>query len=370
MSALFSPITLRGLTLSNRIIVSPMCQYVAEDGKPNTWHLIHLGGLALSGAGMLCIEGTAVEPDGRITPADLGLWNDATEAAFKPLLAAVRQYSKIAVAMQLAHAGRKGSSHVPWGGGQLIPVSEGGWLNHAPSPVPQKDGEAAPLALDDAGLDRVRKAFVQATQRAARLGFDAIEIHGAHGYLIHEFLSPIANRRTDKYGGPLENRMRFPLEIFEAVRAAFPPAKPVGVKVSATDWVDGGWNLEQTVEFAKELKKRGADWVTASSGGISPLQRIPLGPGYQLPFAEGIKHGSGITTVAIGLITEARQAEEIIASGKADLVALARAMLYDPRWGWHAAAELGATVDAPPSYWRAPPHEYKSVFGNTAYGAR
>jgi 2,4-dienoyl-CoA reductase-like NADH-dependent reductase (Old Yellow Enzyme family) len=324
MSVLFSPITLRGLTLSNRIVVSPMCQYVGENGKANTWHLVHLGGLALSGAGMLCIEGTAVEPDGRITPGDLGLWDDVTEAAFKPVLAAVRRYSKVAVAIQLAHAGRKGSSRVPWEGGQLIPVSEGGWLNHAPSPVSQKDREAEPLALDEAGLDRIRKAFGDATKRAARLGFDAIEIHGAHGYLIHEFLSPIANRRTDKYGGPLENRMRFPLEIFEVVRAAFPPAKPVGVKVSATDWVDGGWNLQQTLEYAEELKKRGADWVTASSGGVSPLQRIAVGPGYQLPLAEGIKRGSGIITVAVGLITKAQQAEEIIASGKADLVALAR----------------------------------------------
>jgi 2,4-dienoyl-CoA reductase-like NADH-dependent reductase (Old Yellow Enzyme family) len=211
---------------------------------------------------------------------------------------------------------------------------------------------------------------VEATKRAARLGFDAIEIHGAHGYLIHEFLSPIANRRSDKYGGPLENRMRFPLEIFEAVRAAFPPAKPVGVKASATDWVEGGWNLQQRIEYAKELKKRGADWVTASSGGVSALQRIPIAPVYELLFAGGIRHGSGITTVAVGLITKAQQAEEIIASGRADLVALARAMLYDPRWGWHAAAELGATVDAPPPYWRAPPHEHKSVFGNTTYGAR
>ena len=202
------------------------------------------------------------------------------------MLAAVRQYSKIAVAIQLAHAEK--AQLCAREGGQLIPLSEGGWPNHAPSPVAQKDGEAVPLALDDAGLERVRKAFVEATKRAVRLGFDAIEIHGAHGYLIHEFLSPIANQRTDKYGGPLENCMRFPLEIFEAVRAAFPPARPVGVKVSATDWVDGGWNLEQTIEFAKELKKRGADWVTASSGGISPLQRIPVGPGYQLPLAEGI----------------------------------------------------------------------------------
>jgi 2,4-dienoyl-CoA reductase-like NADH-dependent reductase (Old Yellow Enzyme family) len=370
MSALFSPITLRGLTLSNRIIVSPMCQYVAEGGKANDWHLVHLGGLALSGAGMLCVEGTAVEPDGRITPGDLGLWDDVTEDAFKPVLAAVRRNSKIAVAIQLAHAGRKGSSRVPWEGGGLISESEGGWVNQAPSPLSQKSGEAEPAALDDAGLDRVRTNFVKATKRAQRLGFDAIEIHGAHGYLIHEFLSPIANQRTDKYGGPLENRMRFPLEIFEAVRGAFPPAKPVGVKVSATDWIDGGWNLEQTVEYAKELKKRGADWVTASSGGISPLQTIPVGPGYQLPFAEGIRRGADIVTVAVGLITEAQQAEKIVAGGEADLVALARGMLYDPRWGWHAAAELGATVDAPPPYWRAPPHEHKGLFRNTTYGSR
>src|SRR6202140_872092 len=368
MSALFSPITLRSVVLPNRVLVSPMCQYSADSGEANTWHLMHIGSLAFSGAGMLCIEATAVEPVGRITPSDLGLWDEKTEAALRPILAAVRRYSKIAVAIQLAHAGRKGSSRVPWEGGQLIPASEGGWLNHAPSSVPQKDGEAEPLARDDAGLDRVRKAFVEATKRAARLGFDAIEVHGAHGYLIHEFLSPIANQRTDKYGGSLENRMRFPLDIFEAVRAAFPPAKPVGVKVSATDWVDGGWNLEQTVEYAKELEKRGADWVTASSGGASPLQRIPVRPGYQLPFAEGIKHGSGINTVAVGLITEAQQAEEIIASGKADLAALARARPHDPRWGWHAAAELSATVDAPPSYWRAPPHEHKSLFGKTTYG--
>jgi 2,4-dienoyl-CoA reductase-like NADH-dependent reductase (Old Yellow Enzyme family) len=319
-------------------------------GKPTPGTWVHLGGLAHSGAGMLCIEGTAVEPDGRITPSYLGLWDDATEAALRPVLAAVRQYSKIAVAIRLAHAGRKGSSRVPWEGGLLIPLSEGRWLSHAPSPLPQKDGEAEPLALDETGLDRVRMAFVEATKRAARLGFDAVEIHGAHG--------------------SLENRMRFPLEILEAVRAAFPPAKPVGVKVSATDWVDGGWNLEQTVEYAQELKKRGADWVTASSGGASPLQCIPVVPGYQLPFAEGIKHGSDITTVAVGLITWAQQAEEIIASGKADLVALARAMLYDPRWGWHAAADLGATVDAPPPYRRAPPHEHKSVFRNTTHGAR
>ncbi len=370
MSALFSPLTLRSVTLPNRIVVSPMCQYSADDGAPNAWHLIHLGTLALSGAGMLCLEGTAVEPDGRITPGDLGLWDDRTEAAFKPLLAAVRDYSKIPVVIQLAHAGRKGSSRVPWEGGQQIALSEGGWQTDAPSALAHRDGESAPSGLDSAGLARLRAAFAAAAARAARLGVDGIEIHGAHGYLLHEFLSPISNRRTDEYGGSLANRLRFPLEVFDAVRAAFPADKPVGIKLSATDWVDGGWDLEQTVEFSRELKKRGADWVTASSGGISPLQDIPAAPGYQVPFAESLKKAVGVTTIAVGLITEARQAEAIVAGGKADLVALGRAMLYDPRWPWHAAAELGATVAAPPPYWRAPPHERKALFENTTYGAR
>jgi 2,4-dienoyl-CoA reductase-like NADH-dependent reductase (Old Yellow Enzyme family) len=370
MSALFSPIALRGLTLRNRIVVSPMCQYSAESGEPNSWHLVHLGTLALSGAGLMCIEGTAVEAGGRITPGDLGLWDDRTEAAFRQVLEVMRKYSKIPVAIQLAHAGRKGSSHVPWEGGTQISRSEGGWLTDAPSALEQKPGEEKPLAVDTVGMARIRAAFVKATMRADRLGFDAIEIHGAHGYLIHEFLSPIANRRNDEYGGSLENRMRFPLEIFDAVRTAFPLNKPVGVKVSATDWLEDGWDLPQSVEFARELKKRGVDWVTASSGGISPLQKIKVEPGYQLPFAEGIKRGAHVNTMAVGLITEAQQAEEIIASGKADLVALARAMLYDPRWPWHAAAQLGASVDAPPPYWRAPPAEHKDLFGNIVHGAR
>lgn len=370
MSALFSPFTLRGVSLRNRIVVSPMCQYSAEGGEPNTWHLTHLSNLALSGAGMLCIEGTAVEPEGRITPSDLALWDDRTEAAFRPVLAAVRKYSKIAVTIQLAHAGRKGSSRVPWEGGAQILLSEGGWLTDAPSALAHKQGETKPSALDAAGMARIRARFAEAAKRADRLGVDGIEIHGAHGYLIHEFLSPIANQRTDEYGGSLANRLRFPLEVFEAVRAAFPADKPVGVKVSATDWIEGGWDLAQTVEFARELKKRGADWVTASSGGISPLQKITLGPGYQVPFAEGIKDGARINTIAVGLITEAQQAEDIIASGKADLVALARAMLYDPRWPWHAAAQFGATVEAPPPYWRAPPHGLGGLFGNVASGLR
>lgn len=366
MTKLFSPLKLRGLTLPNRIMVAPMCQYSAQDGAATAWHLQHIGSLAMSGAGLFCIEATHVEPEGRITPGCLGLWDDATEAALRPVMAAVRKYSTIAMAMQLAHAGRKGSSRVPWEGGQQIPVAEGGWIAFAPSAVAYKPGETAPVALDSAGLSRVRKAFVDAARRADRLGIDAIEIHAAHGYLLHEFLSPLSNHRTDEYGGSLGHRLRFPLEVFDAVREVFPAHKPVGVKVSATDWVPGGWDVEQTIEFVRELQRRGVDWVDASSGGSSPLQKIPVEPGYQVPFAEAIKRATGVNTIAIGLITEARQAQDILAAGKADMVALARAMLYDPRWPWHAAASLGASVSAPPQYWRSPPSGVRGVFGERA----
>jgi len=347
-----------------------MCQYSADNGEANDWHFTHINMLALSGAAMFCIEATHVEAIGRITPGCLGLWNDATEAALKPILASVRKHTKTAVAIQLAHAGRKGSSHKPWDGGQQIPINEGGWQTEGPSPVPHKDGEAPPLELDTAGLTRVRDAFVAAAKRAERLGIDAIELHAAHGYLLHQFLSPISNKRSDQYGGSLQNRMRYPLEVFDAVRAAFPQRKPVGIKVSATDWVEGGWDIAQTIEFAHELKKRGVDWIDASSGGVSPLQKIPLGPGYQVPLAQAIKQATGLTTMAVGLITEAKQAEEILASGKADMVALARGMLYDPRWGWHAAAELHGQVEAPPQYWRSQPSTQKALFGATTFGAR
>lgn len=370
MSVLFSPIKLRGLTLKNRIVVSPMCQYSADDGVASDWHFTHINNLSLSGAAMFCIEATHVEAIGRITPGCLGLYSDACEAALKPILNSVRKHSSAAIAMQLAHAGRKASSARPWDGGQLIPVSDGGWQTVGPSAVPHKEGEAAPAALDASGLKRIREAFVDSARRAARLGIDAIEVHGAHGYLLHQFLSPISNRRTDEYGGSLENRMRYPLEVFDAVRAAFPADKPVGMRVSSTDWVDGGWDLAQTIEFARALKARGVDWIDASSGGVSPLQKIALGPGYQVQFADAIKRETGLPTIAVGLITEARQAEEIVASGKADMVALARGMLYDPRWPWHAAAELGGEVEAAPQYWRSQPSTQKALFGKTTFGAR
>jgi NADPH2 dehydrogenase len=370
MSALFSPFSLRDLTLPNRIVVSPMCQYSAVDGRATDWHMVHLGTMALSGAGLLCLEATAVEAIGRITPGDLGLYDDATEEALKPVLAAIRKHSKIKVAMQLAHAGRKASSHAPWDGGQQVPLDAGGWVAQAPSPVPQKPGELPPQEIDAAGLIRIRDAFVATAKRADRLGIDALELHGAHGYLLHEFLSPISNQRTDNYGGSLENRMSFPLEVFDAVRAAFPAGKPVGFRVSASDWVDGGWDVEQTIVLANELKRRGVDWIDVSSGGVSPLQKITLGPGYQVPFAEAVKQATGLPVWAVGLITEPQQAEDIIASGKADFIAIARGILYDPRWPWHAAAELGATVNAPPQYWRSQPSTQKALFGDTKFGGR
>jgi 2,4-dienoyl-CoA reductase-like NADH-dependent reductase (Old Yellow Enzyme family) len=368
MSNLFSAIKLGKLTLSNRIVIAPMCQYSAQEGNATPWHLMHLGQLALSGAGMLIIEATAVEADGRISARDLGLWSDANEQALASTLAAVRAHSAMPIAIQLAHAGRKASSNVPWEGGNLRPSTEGGWRTWAPSPLPFMHGNEAPLTLDESGLKRVREAFAAAAVRAARLGIDAIELHAAHGYLLHQFLSPLSNLRDDAYGGSLENRMRFPLEVFDAVRAAFPAARPVGVRVSATDWVKGGWDIEQTAAFAVALKARGCDFLDVSSGGLSPQQQITLGPGYQVPFAERLKKEAGMPTIAVGLITEAKQAETIVTSGQADMVALARGILYDPRWPWHAAAEMGAQVEAPPQYWRCQPREHKELFRGAKLG--
>ncbi len=369
-SQLFSPFKLRSLALENRIVVSPMCQYSAENGSATDWHLMHLGSLSLSGAGLLFLEATAVEPAGRITPGCLGLYSDDNESALRRILDAVRRYSDMPLGIQLAHAGRKGSSLPPWAGGQLQTTEQGGWQTVAPSAVPTLPGEPAPAALDPAGIERIRGAFVTSARRAARLGFDALELHCAHGYLLHEFLSPLTNRRDDAYGGVLENRMRLPLEVFDAVRAAWPAQRPLGVRVSATDWVEGGWDLGQTVELARALKRRGCDWIDASSGGLSPQQKIPLAPGYQVPFARRIREEAGIPTIAVGLITDPRHAEEIVAKGEADLVALARGTLWDPRWSWHAAAALGGQVRAPKQYWRAPPREAKDVFRETEFGMR
>ncbi|CAN5686097.1 NADH:flavin oxidoreductase/NADH oxidase [soil metagenome] len=370
MSALFSPYSLGSLTLKNRIAIAPMCQYSAENGMASDWHMFHLGALALSGAGLLCIEASAVEPAGRITPADLGLWSDETEAALSTVLVAIRKYSDMPIAIQLAHAGRKASSQLPWDGGQLITSDQGGWQTVAPSAVPHGAHEPAPLALDRAGLTRVRDAFVDAALRAHRIGIDAIEIHAAHGYLLHQFLSPLANHREDEYGDSLENRMRFPLEIFDAIRAALPADKVIGIRVSATDWVDGGWDIQECLVFAKALQQRACCFIHVSSGGVSPLQKITPVPGYQVAFAEQIRHATGMPTIAVGMITEAEHAESIITTGQADMVALARGILYDPHWPWHAAAKLGASVQVPPQYWRSQPAAYKTLFGPTKIGQR
>jgi 2,4-dienoyl-CoA reductase-like NADH-dependent reductase (Old Yellow Enzyme family) len=370
MSQLFSPLTIGGLALKNRIVIAPMCQYSADNGDATQWHLIHLGHLALSGAGLLIIEATAVEPEGRITPADLGLWSNANEAALKQVLTAVRKYSSMPIGIQLGHAGRKASSHVPWEGGQLIAPDQGGWSPVAPSAIAHALHETPPVALDHAGLQRVLLAFVAAAQRAHRIGIEAIELHAAHGYLLHQFLSPLSNARTDEYGGSLENRMRFPLAVFDAVRAAIPPALPLGVRLSGTDWVEGGWDIEQSVAFSQALRERGCAFMHVSSGGVSPRQQIPIGPNYQVPLADRIRSETGLPTIAVGLITEAEQAEAIIAQGQADMVALARGILFDPRWPWHAAAKLGAQVEAPPQYWRSQPRGLSTLFGDITIGQR
>jgi 2,4-dienoyl-CoA reductase-like NADH-dependent reductase (Old Yellow Enzyme family) len=371
MSQLFQPLQIGPLHLANRIIVAPMCQYSASEGSASDWHLVHLGHLALSGAGMLIVEATAVSPEGRITAADLGLYSDANEAALARVLGVVRAQSPIKLGMQLAHAGRKASSRAPWEGGAQVPLGQpGSWRALAPSALPHAAGEEPPLALDAAGLQKIRADFARAAERAARLGLDGLEIHAAHGYLLHQFLSPIANRRSDAYGGSLENRMRFPLEIFDVVRAAFPADKPVWARISATDWVPGGWDIEGTVALSQALKARGCAAIHVSSGGVSPQQKIQVGPGYQVPFAARVKAEVGLPTIAVGLITEPEQAETIVASGEADAVSLARAMLYDPRWPWHAAARLGARVTAPHQYWRSQPREYKDLFDNASFGAR
>ena len=360
---LFEPITVGGLNLPNRIVIAPMCQYSAENGCMTDWHLIHLGQLALSGAGLLTIEAAAVEPEGRITYADVGLWNDDTEAAMARVLESVRRWTDMPVAIQLAHAGRKASTDLPWKGGKQIAPDHGqGWQTVAPSAHAFAAGENAPVALDRDGLARVRDAFAAAATRAARLGIDAVQLHGAHGYLLHQFLSPLSNRRDDDYGGSLENRMRFPLEVFDAVRAAFPADRPVTMRVSGTDWVDGGWDVEQTVAFAQALEARGCAAVHVSSGGLDPRQAIPVGPSYQVPLARAVKQAVGVPVVAVGLITDYEQAEAIVGTGDADMIALARTILYDPRWPWHAAAHLGARVKAPDQYLRSQPRQYRHLF--------
>ncbi|KQT54283.1 oxidoreductase [Aureimonas sp. Leaf454] len=361
--ALFRPLTVGGLALSNRIVIAPMCQYSAENGCMTDWHQMHLGSLALSGAALLTIEASAVVPEGRITYGDVGLWNDETEEAMARVLESVRRWSDMPIAIQLAHAGRKASTEKPWlGGAQLPPDHANGWQTVGASPLAFGAKDAPPTELDESGLQRLREAFAEAARRSARLGIDAVQIHGAHGYLLHQFLSPLSNRREDAYGGSLENRMRFPLEIFDAVRAAFPADKPVTMRVSGTDWVENGWDVASTVAFAKVLEARGCSAIHVSSGGLDPRQDIPVGPNYQVPLARSVKEACGLPVVAVGLITDYEQAEAIVGTGDADMIALARTILYDPRWPWHAAAHLGAKVKAPPQYLRSQPRRYRDLF--------
>jgi 2,4-dienoyl-CoA reductase-like NADH-dependent reductase (Old Yellow Enzyme family) len=361
-SPLFTPYALGNLTLPNRIVIAPMCQYSAKDGVVGDWHLMHLGNLSHSGAGLLIAEATAVSPEGRISDRCPGLWDDATESGWTRVLEGVRRYSAMPVGIQLAHAGRKGGCAAPWLGGKQLAADQGGWQNVAPSALPFDPSDAAPQALDSAGIKRLVQAFADAARRADRAGFDVVELHAAHGYLMHEFLSLVTNQRSDEYGGSLANRLRFVLEVFDAVRAVWPVRKALGMRVSATDWVEGGWTPEETVELAKELKARGADFIHVSSGGLSLEQQIKVGPGYQLPFARLVKEATGLTTIGVGLITEAKQAEAVVTDGDADLVGVARVMLFDPRWPWRAAAELGAQVQAPPQFWRGAPRGSEGVF--------
>lgn len=364
-SALFQPISLRGLELPNRIVIAPMCQYSAVDGCATDWHLIHLGGLALSGAGLLVVEATAVEPRGRISPGCLGLYSDDNEYHLARVVAACRRYGDAKIGIQLGHAGRKASVHPPQSGGKPLGHDEGAWPTVGPSAEPFAAGWPAPAMMDRAEMDRVIAAFVAAVERAARLGFDLVELHGAHGYLLSAFLSPIANRRNDAYGGSIEGRMRFPLEVFEAARAVWPADRPMGIRLNGTDWDDRGLTIEDTVAVAAALKAAGCDFVDVSGGGNSPA-RPAVGPGYQVPFAAEVKRRTGLPTMAVGMIREPRLAERIVAEGEADMVALARGVLYEPRWPARAAHELGAEVAWPHQHRRGAPDRWPEAFERSA----
>jgi 2,4-dienoyl-CoA reductase-like NADH-dependent reductase (Old Yellow Enzyme family) len=350
MSLLFSPLQLRSLTLANRIMVSPMCQYSADDGMPNDWHLVHLGSRAVGGAGLVCVEASAVTPEGRITPWDAGIWSEAHADAWKPIAAFIRAHGCVP-AMQLAHAGRKASMAKPWDGGKPLAPADGGWTTLGPSKV-AFGSYPPPRALGLAEIRAVVEDFRRGAGFALQAGFDAVEVHGAHGYLLHSFCSPLSNRRNDEYGGTLDNRMRLPLEAARAVREAWPQDKPVFYRISASDWAPGGWDLEQSVVLCRRLKEIGIDLVDCSSGGNVHDAKVSLGPGYQVPFAETIRREAGIPTCAVGLISEPVQAEQILSLGQADAICLARALLRDPYWPRHAAKALGVAMPWPDQYKR------------------
>ena len=352
-ASLFEPLTLRGVTLRNRIGVSPMCQYSSTDGFANDWHLVHLGTRAVGGASLVIAEATAVTPEGRISPRDLGLWRDEHIEMLSRITRFIREQGAVA-GVQLGHAGRKASTEVPWRGGAPLPPDQGGWSPIvAPSALPFGSRSQVPAALDAAGIRRIVGAFRDAARRALDAGFEVIELHGAHGYLLHQFLSPLANHRTDEYGGPFENRARIVLEVADAVRSVWPDSLPLFVRISGTDWVNDGWDIEQSAELARLLGTRGVDLIDCSSGGIIPGVRIPVGPGYQVSLAERIRAASGVPTAAVGLITSAQQADAVLRAGSADMVLLARKLLRDPYWPLHAARELGVEIDWPVQYERA-----------------
>lgn len=351
MSVLFAPLRLRGIEMRNRVFVSPMCQYSSRHGEPTSWHLVHLGSRAVGGAGLVMVEATAVTPEGRISPADSGLWNDRQAEAFRPIVAFLREQGAVA-AIQLAHAGRKGSTDVPWRDGPLPPAGPG-WTPAAPSAVPFDAGYNVPHALSEAEIDTLVDQFAAGTKRAAMAGFQLVEIHMAHGYLLHEFLSTHSNQRQDHYGGSLENRMRLPLRVVKAVRAVWPDELPLAVRISAVDWVEGGWDLAQSLELGERLKALSVDFIDCSAGGLLPREPIPVGPGFQVPFAAAIRRQVDIATGAVGFITAPAQAEQIVATGQADAVLLARELLRDPYWPLHAASELGVDVPWPDQYLRA-----------------
>ncbi|MBW4891802.1 NADPH dehydrogenase NamA [Mucilaginibacter sp. HMF5004] len=351
MSHLFSPITIRNIELRNRIAVSPMCEYSSTDGFANEWHHVHLGSFAVGGAGLVITEATAVSPEGRISPSDLGIWKDEHIDELLRINTFIHQQGAVA-GVQLAHAGRKASHAEPWNGGTQIPVATGGWETVAPSPIPFKEGTEKPVELDQAGISKIIEDFKQSTYRAIKAGFKVIELHAAHGYLVHQFLSPLSNHRADEYGGSFENRIRLLLEITDAVRAAWPAENPLFVRISATDYTTGGWDVEQSTQLAAILKERGVDLIDCSSGG-NVMAKIPVGPGYQVQFAESIRKDTGILTGAVGMITEPKQADDIIQNGQADVVLLAREMLRDPHFPLRAAHALGFDIKWPQQYERA-----------------
>jgi 2,4-dienoyl-CoA reductase-like NADH-dependent reductase (Old Yellow Enzyme family) len=362
MPHLFEPLTLRGLTLANRIVVSPMCQYSSLDGFANDWHFVHLASRAVGGAGLVFTEAAAVTADGRISPEDLGIWDDVHGAALERIVRFIKTQGS-AAGMQLAHSGRKGSTHRPWSGAGAIPEDEGGWQPVGPTSEPFAPNYPTPRAMTALDITKTIEAFAQAARRALVTGFDIVEVHAAHGYLIHEFYSPLSNTRTDRYGGSFQNRVRLCVEVVDAVRGVWPEDRPLFVRISATDWTDGGWDIEQSVELARLLRSHGVDLIDCSSGGNVPLAQIPVGPGYQVPFAERIRRDGGLATGAVGMITTPAQADQIIRGEQADCVLMAREMLRDPYWPLRAARELGHLVPWPSQYLRAAPPGSPALVG-------